>query len=56
MEMIVALGLMGMMIGMIFRVARSSMQLSQSVVVEQTATMERNAFFNLLKNHFEQIL
>jgi len=54
-EVIVALGLMGMLIGMIFRVARSSMQLSQSVVVEQAATMERNAFFNLLKNHFEQI-
>jgi len=54
-EVIVALGLMGMLIGMVFRVARSSMQLSQSVVVEQAATMERNAFFNLLKNHFEQI-
>ncbi len=54
-EVIVALGLMGMLIGMIFRVARSSMQLSQAVVVEQAATMERNAFFNLLKHHFEQI-
>lgn len=50
-----ALGLMGMLVGMIFRVARSSMQLSQVVVTEQNATMERNAFFSLLKNHFEQI-
>lgn len=54
-EVVVALGMMGMLIGMIFRVARSSMQLSQSVVDEQNVTMERNAFFNLLKNHFEQI-
>ena len=54
-EVVIALGLMGLLVGMIFRVARSSMQLSQIVVEEQNATMERNAFFNLLKNHFEQI-
>jgi prepilin-type N-terminal cleavage/methylation domain-containing protein len=54
-EVVIALGLMGMLVGMIFRVAHSSMQLSQTVVEEQSATMERNAFFNLLKNHFEQI-
>lgn len=54
-EVVIALGLMGMLVGMIFRVARSSMQLSQTVVEEQSATMERSAFFNLLKHHFEQI-
>ena len=31
------------------------MQLSQIVVDEQNVTMERNAFFNLLRHHFEQI-
>ncbi|MBT8038464.1 MAG: prepilin-type N-terminal cleavage/methylation domain-containing protein [Verrucomicrobiae bacterium] len=54
-EVVVALGLMGMLVGMIFRVASSSMQLSRTVVDTQSATMEQNAFFNLLKNHFEQI-
>jgi len=54
-EVVIALGLMGMLVGMVFRVAQSSMMLSQAVVEEQNATMERNAFFNLLKNHFEQI-
>jgi prepilin-type N-terminal cleavage/methylation domain-containing protein len=54
-EVVIALGLMGMLVGMIFRVAQSSMNLSQTVVEEQNLTMERNAFFNLLKNHFEQI-
>lgn len=54
-EVVIALGLMGMLIGMVFRVAQSSMMLSQTVVEEQNATMERNAFFSLLKNHFEQI-
>ena len=55
-EVVIALGLMGMLVGLIFRVAQSSMSLSQTVVEEQNLTMERNAFFNLLKNHFEQIL
>ena len=54
-EIVIALGLMGLLVGMIFRVAQSSMQLSQVVVTEQNVTMERNAFFNLLKNHFEEI-
>jgi len=54
-EMVIALGLMAMLVGMVFRVAQSSMMLSQAVVDEQNATMERNAFFNLLKKHFEQI-
>jgi len=54
-EVVIALGLMGMLVGMIFRVAQSSMMLSQTVIDEQNATMERNAFFSLLKNHFEQI-
>lgn len=54
-EVVIALGLMGMLVGLIFRVAQSSMSLSQTVVEEQNLTMERNAFFNLLKNHFEQI-
>jgi len=54
-EIVIALGLMGLLVGMIFRVAQSSMKLSQTVVEEQSVTMERNAFFNLLKNHFEQI-
>lgn len=54
-EIVIALGLMGMLVGMIFRVAQSSMKLSQSVVETQNEMMEHNAFFNLLKNHFEQI-
>lgn len=54
-EVVIALGLMGALVGMIFRVAQTSMMLSQTVVDEQNATMERNAFFHLLKNHFEQI-
>ena len=54
-EVVIALGLMGMLAGMIFRVARTSMQLSQIVVEEQNVTMEQNSFFNLLKTHFEQI-
>ena len=54
-EVVIALGLMGMLAGMIFRVARTSVQLSQIVVDEQNVTMERNAFFNLLKTHFQQI-
>ena len=51
-EVMVALGLMGMLVGMIFQVAKSSMRLSQLVVDEQSDTMERNAFFNLLKKKF----
>ena len=31
-EMVIALGLMGMLVGMIFKVAQSSMMLSQMVV------------------------
>ena len=54
-EVVIALGLMGMLVGMIFRVARTSVELSQIVVEKQTETMERNAFFNLLKNQFEQM-
>ncbi len=54
-EVVVALGMVGMLVGMIFRMSRTSIELSQSVVDEQSVTMERNAFFNLLKNHFEQI-
>ncbi|MGJ8678328.1 MAG: PulJ/GspJ family protein [Akkermansiaceae bacterium] len=54
-EIVIALGMMGMLVGMIFRVASSSVQLSQTVIEAQADTMERNAFFNLLKNHFEQI-
>ncbi|MEJ6572204.1 MAG: prepilin-type N-terminal cleavage/methylation domain-containing protein [Akkermansiaceae bacterium] len=54
-EVVVALGMMAMLIGGIFQVARTSLQLSQIVVEEQNSTMERNAFFNLLKNHFEQM-
>lgn len=54
-EVVIALGLLSMVVGMIFRVAASSMQLSRTVVEKQNVTMERNAFFNLLKDHFEQI-
>lgn len=54
-EVVIALGLMGMLVGMIFRVARTSVELSQIVVEGQNATMERNAFFNLLKNQFEKV-
>lgn len=54
-EIVIAIGLMGLLIGTIFRVAQTSITLSQTVVTEQNVTMERNAFFNLLKNHFEQI-
>ena len=54
-EIVISIGLLGLLIGTIFRVAQSSMQLSQSVVENQNSTMEQNAFFNLLKNHFEQI-
>lgn len=54
-EVVISLGLMGALVGMIFRVAQTSVMLSQTVVDEQNATMERNAFFHLLKNHFEQI-
>ncbi len=54
-EIVIALGLMGMLVGMIFRVARTSVQLSQMVVETQTVTMEKNAFFNLLKHHFENM-
>ncbi|MGB2403578.1 MAG: PulJ/GspJ family protein [Akkermansiaceae bacterium] len=54
-EIVIALGLMGMLVGMIFRVARTSVQLSQIVVEEQQVSMERNAFFNLLKQQFENM-
>lgn len=54
-EIVIALGLMGMLVGMIFRVARTSVQLSQMVVETQTVTMEKNAFFNLLQHHFENM-
>lgn len=54
-EIVIALGLMGMLVGMIFRVARTSVELSHIVVDGQNSTMERNAFFNLLKNQFERV-
>lgn len=54
-EIVIALGLMGMLVGMIFRVARTSVQLSQMVVETQTVTMKKNAFFNLLQHHFENM-
>lgn len=54
-EIVIALGLMGMLVGMIFKVARTSVELSHIVVEGQNATMERNAFFNLLKNQFEKV-
>ena len=54
-ELVVALGMFGILIGMIFRMSRASMELSQTVVDEQSLAMERNAFFNMLKYHFEQM-
>ena len=54
-EVVIALGIMGMLVSMIFRVASSAVTLSQTVVDSQQDTMERNAFFRLLTNHFEQI-
>ena len=49
-EVVIALGLMGMLVGMIFRVAQTSVQLSQIVVEEQNVTMERNAFFQFTED------
>ncbi len=54
-EVVIALGLLSLMIGMIFRMAQTSMLLSKTVVEKQSEVMERNAFFQMLKNHFEQM-
>lgn len=54
-EVVIALGLLGLLVGMVFRVASTSIRLSQDVVDSQSASMERNAFYSLLKDFFEQI-
>ncbi|MGB0774351.1 MAG: type II secretion system protein [Akkermansiaceae bacterium] len=54
-EVVLALGLMGMLIGGVYLVAQTSVKLSQTVVDAQNSAMERSAFFKLMKNHFEQI-
>ena len=54
-EVVLALGMMSLLVGVVFQLASTSIIISQTVVEEQNATMERNAFFSLLRNHFEQI-
>lgn len=47
-ELVIALGLMALIIGMVFGIARTSLELGNSIVETQAAEMERQAFFDLL--------
>lgn len=54
-ELVIALGLMALIIGMVFGIARTSLELGNSIVESQSAEMERQAFFDLLSNRLTSL-
>lgn len=54
-EMIIAVGLMAMIAGMVFGIARSSLGLASTIVETQNEEMEHQAFFDLLGRRFSSL-
>ena len=54
-ELVIALGLMALIVGMVFGIARTSLELGNSIVESQSSEMERQAFFDLLANRLTSL-
>ncbi len=54
-EVVIAMGMLGLLVGMVFAVAQSSMQLSDAVVSSRNEANNRSAFFEMMRRHFEQL-
>ena len=54
-EMVIAVGLMALVAGMVFGIARSSLALSNRIVETQNEEMEHQAFFDLLGRRFSSL-
>lgn len=54
-ELVVAIGLMAIVAGMVFGIARSSLGLANTIVETQNEEMEHQAFFDLLGRRFSSL-
>lgn len=54
-EMVIAIGLMAVVAGMVFGVAKSSLALGNSIVESQNEEMEHQAFFDFLGRRFSSL-
>jgi len=54
-EMVVAIGLMAMIVGMVLGIARTSLALGKRIVETQNVEMEHQAFFDLLSQRFSAL-
>ena len=54
-EVVIALLLLAMIVGMVFGIARTSLMLGKSIVTTQNAEMEQQAFFDLLSQRFSSL-
>ncbi len=54
-EIVIAVGLMSIIVGMVFGIARTSLALGNSIVQTQNEEMEHQAFFDLLSQRFSAL-
>lgn len=54
-ELVIAIGLMAMLVGMVFGTARTSLALGNTIVETQNEEMMRQAFFELLSRRFSSL-
>ncbi len=54
-ELVVAIGLMAIISGMVFGIARTSLALGNTIVATQNEEMEHQAFFDLLSQRFSSL-
>lgn len=54
-EVVVAVGLMAMLVGMVFSTSRASLALGNNIVETQNENMLQQAFFELLENRFSSL-
>ncbi len=54
-EVVIAVGLLAILVGMVFSVARSSLLLGQTIVTTQNEEMLRVAFFDFLEQRFSNL-
>jgi len=54
-EVVIAMGLLALLAGMIFGVARTCMQLSNSTIQLRNEANNRTAFFEMMRGHFQRL-
>ncbi|RPJ34912.1 MAG: prepilin-type N-terminal cleavage/methylation domain-containing protein [Verrucomicrobiaceae bacterium] len=54
-ELVIAMGLLAIIVGMVFGIARTSLALGNTIVATQNEEMERQAFFELLSRRFSSL-